>query len=237
MQAEQKEKKSPPPYVTYKSFTNFINGLRENGMPSHITRSMLPGSNSAKATMGASLRAMGLVVNDDSPTDLMRRLTDPDSNYSEVLSEVLVDTYDFLSDPDFDIKNTTTDKVVEKIKLNGASGSTVNKCMAFLLAACSDANIEVSQYVKAPARTSKSSGKRRAANKSRNEATNPTSSQPLASNQEDIPEGMERITVPLRGMEDGVIFFPAELEENEARKAVKAAIFILNSYYELEDEE
>ncbi|MDO3382010.1 DUF5343 domain-containing protein [Gilvimarinus algae] len=237
MQTEKTDKKSPPPYVTYRSFFNFINGLRENGMPTHITRSTLPGSNSGKATMAASLRAMGLVVSDDLPTELMKQLTDPNTNYSEVLNEVLIGTYDFLSDPDFDIKNTTTDKVVEKIKLAGASGSTVTKCMAFFLSACSDANIEVSQYVKAPTPTRNSNGRRKAANKPKQAAENATKPQPTAGHQEDIPEGMERITVPLRGMEDGIIFFPAELEENEARKAVKAAVFILNSYYELEDEE
>ena len=55
--------------------------------------------------------------------------------------------------------------------------------------------------------------------------------------EEELPEGMERITVPLRGKEDGIIFFPAELEKEEAKRAVKAAVFILNSYYELDDED
>ncbi|MBT3047768.1 MAG: DUF5343 domain-containing protein, partial [Candidatus Thiodiazotropha sp. (ex Clathrolucina costata)] len=116
------EKKAPPPYTTYKSFTNFINGLRDNGMPSHITRSMLPGSNSGKATMAASLKSLGLVDGNDVPAKKMKQLVDSDKDYSDVLRDILYDSYEFLTDADFDLENTTTDKVVEKFKEYGASG-------------------------------------------------------------------------------------------------------------------
>mgnify|MGYP000462874493 CR=1 FL=1 len=58
--------------------------------------------------------------------------------------------------------NEYVEKVVEKFRAAGASGSTVTKCMAFLLAACEDASIEVSKYVKAPAPArSTSNGKKK----------------------------------------------------------------------------
>lgn len=225
---EKPDKKMPPAYVTYKSFINFINGLRENGMPSHLTRTMFPGSNSGKATMALSLKALGLMHKEDIPTDLMKKFVDTKNGYNEILREVVLASYDFLTSPDFDIKTTTTDKLAEKFKDAGAGGSTVTKCMAFFLSACGDAGIEVSKYVKTlpPAPTSQK--KRQKQKPPQGHDDGGDDGQPPA------PPGMDKIVVPLRGIEDGVIYFPAGLDAVEAAKAVKAAIFILNNYYDLE---
>lgn len=228
---EKLDKKSPPPYVTYKSFSNFINGLRETGMPTHLTRSMLPGSNSGKATMSASLRALGLINGEDEPKPLMNRLTDPTESYGKVLNEMLFSTYDFLSDPAFDIKNTTTEKVVEKFKAAGAQGSTITKCMAFLLPACQDAEIEVSRYVKPPPPLRGSFASKKKPKLPQNEIEHPLP----ADKGETIPDGMERIVVSLRNMEDGIIFLPEGLTQEESKRAVKAVEFNLKHYYELDD--
>ncbi len=226
-------KKAPPPYVTYKSFSNFINKLREDGMPSHLTRSTLHGSNSGKATMAASLKAMGLIENKDDPTDLMKKLVNTECSYPAVLKEVLYSTYDFLTDPEFDLQNTTTDKMVEKFREAGAKGSTITKGISFLLSACEEADIEVSKYVKAPPPERSPSSKRKVKNTQQYDDgdTNDTGSNV---DNDEIPEGMEKITVPLRNMEDGIIYFPADLEQEEAKKAVNMANFILKNFYGLE---
>lgn len=144
-------KKTVPPYSTYKSFTNFISGLREHGCPSHITRSLLPGSNSGKAAMGATLRSLDLINSKDEPTEKLKQLVNSEDNYNALLKDILYASYPFLSDGSLDLANTATEKVVEKFKDLGAGGSTISKCMAFFLAAAKDAGIEVSKYVKAPA--------------------------------------------------------------------------------------
>lgn len=230
---ENISKKAPPPYVTYKSFSNFINKLREDGMPTHLTRSTLPGSNSGKATMAASLKAMGLIENKDEPTDLMKKLVNPECDYPSVLKEVLYSTYDFLTDPEFDLKNTTTDKVMEKFRELGAKGSTVTKCISFLLSACQEADIEVSKYVKTPPPDRSPNSKRKAKNTTQH-VDRDVNDAGSGEDNDDIPEGMEKITVPLRNMEDGVIYFPADLEQEEAKKAVNMANFILKNFYGLE---
>lgn len=145
------DKNITPPYASYKSFTNFVKGLRENGCPSHITRSIIPGSNSGKAMMAATLRYLDLVNDKEEPTEKLKQLINSDANYSEELKKILTDSYGFLNDHTIDLRHTTTDKVAEKFRELGASGSTVSKCMAFFLAAAKDAKIQVSQYVKAPA--------------------------------------------------------------------------------------
>ena len=229
------EKKTPPPYATYKTFLNFINSLKENGTPSHITRSMLPGSNSAKASMSACLKSLGLITKDDIPSESLKQLADPETIYSNKLKEVIYNSYSFLNDPGFDIKNTTTEKVVEKFKVAGASGSTITKGIAFLLAACKDADIEVSRYVKAP-QPARSTGvkRKRGVSKINDSQKSQEDSLPETSS-EDSHEGMDRITVSLRNMVDGYVCFPANLEKEDAIKAVKAAVFMMKNYYDLKD--
>jgi len=53
----------------------------------------------------------------------------------------------------------------------------------------------------------------------------------------EAPDGMEKITVSLRGMPDAVMFFPDDLDEDSARRVVKSMVFNLKSFYELDDSE
>ena len=231
------DKKTPPPYSTYKTFSNFIIGLRENGAPSHITRSMLPGSNSAKASILATLKYLHLIINGDEPSEDLNQLVDPSTNYNTKLKEIIIKSYVFLNDPEFNIKTTTTEKVVDKFKAAGASGSTITKGMAFLLAACKDAKIEVSKYVKAPAPTRAAAPRRRRSMPESNTSQKSSESvTPKSSEGYNTHDGMEHITVSLRNMDDGHIYFPAKLEQEDAIKAVKAAIFMMKNYYDLQDE-
>lgn len=228
-------RKAAPAYTTYTAFTNLINDLRENGMPSHVTRSVVKGSNSGKATMIASLRFLGLVDKEYVPTDKLVQLVENPEDYSKILNELLYEKYRFLFDGTIDIENTTTEKVTEKFKEAGASGSTVSKCMAFFLQAAKDADIKVSPRVTSP----KVPGTPR---KKRPKKTTKASSSDQQNNGqgseygEDIPDGMDRIAIPLRGMEDGIIYFPEDMDQDDAKRAIKMATFILNQYYGLDDE-
>ncbi len=223
-------KKTVPPYATYKSFSNLISDLRENGIPDHITLSVLKGSNSGKAMMTATLKSLGLISDDRKPTSDLTQLAESEANYSTVLSRVIRKSYPFLFLNGIDLSNTTTEKVAEKFKEAGASGSTISKCMAFFLHAVKDTDIVVSDRVKAPPPP------RNTTKKKKTPAVKGQQDGLEHDLENDIPEGMERITVPMRGMEDGVILFPAVLEEGEAKKAVKMAVFILNNFYGIDDE-
>lgn len=236
--AEPSKTTLTPPYTTYKSFINLINDLRENGIPTHITRSVVKGSNSDKAMMNASLRALGLITDDATPTEKLKQLVEKQDNYSENLKAILHQAYPFLFDSSIDIANTTTEKVAEKFKDAGASGSTVSKGMSLFLALAKDAGIQVSSRVKAPAPVRSINGNKK--KPKRSEAPNIDKEEgldddSLDSGAEKELEGMERITVSLRGMPDGVIYFPEGLNGETAIKAVRLAIFALKNYYDLED--
>ena len=218
-------KKSVPPYATYKSFFNFINGLREHGTPKHVTRSMLPGSNSGKAAMSATLSTLGLVNAKDEPTELMRQLTDSQQDYGQVLKKILERSYSFLGDGTLDIADTTTDKVVEKFKELGASGSTINKCMAFFLAAASDAKITVSRWVKAPQAPSKPAKK-----KSVRAVQTREDEDDAGDDRDQYPTDKERIVVSVHGMDEWEIFVPQGLTHAQWKHGLKMAKFILDNY-------
>lgn len=231
---------SIPPYTTYASFKNLLADLRDEGMPSHVTRSVMKGSNSAKATMTSSLKSMGLIDDEMTPSPLFVSLVESsDDEYPARLHALLRRTYSFLLDDSVDLANTTTEIVAKKFQEAGAGGSTVSKGMAFFLAAAREAGLEVSPRVKPPV-SPKNSARKRArpslpAGRGQGDENKNGGGQNADANI--LPgEGMERITVPLRGLADGVIYFPQQLEKDDARRAVKAAIFILKSYYGLDEE-
>ncbi len=230
--AEEAARK-PPAYVTYKSFFNYISGLRKNGMPTHLTRTTLPGSNSGKATMAASLKSLGLIGEDHAPTLLMEQLVDSDRDYSDVLKVVLKDNYPFLLNDDFDLANTTTEMVQEKFRAAGASGSTVTKGIAFFLGACKDANITVSKYVKPP-KPAASTGKKRRRDSGGGSGSGEESSKnshPKGENPNDsLFHNKVRIPVPLHGMDDGMILIPKGMNKDQWDYALKIATFLLENY-------
>mgnify|MGYP003700791891 CR=1 FL=1 len=231
---EEQTKSHTPPYTTYQSFRNLMDDLREEGLPSHITRSVVKGSNSAKSTMTASLKALGLIKEDTTPTRDLEELTNPQTNFPVVLERIIRQNYPFLFDGSIDLSNTTTEIITKKFQDEGAGGSTVSKCIAFFLAAAKEAEIDVSSRVKAPARQStprkKKPAKQRDAS-STQERSNVPPPPPNAA-----PDDMDEITIPLRELKDGRIYFPKGLSQEEAKRVVKAAVFILNNYYGLDDD-
>ncbi|MEW8275000.1 MAG: DUF5343 domain-containing protein [Candidatus Thiodiazotropha taylori] len=218
-----------PAYATYKSFSNLINDLREDSIPPHIVYSVVKGSNSGKATMLASLKALQLIDDEKCPTDTFKTLISEKENYKTNLRGVLQNAYPYLFDGSIDLSNTTTEMVAEKFKEAGASGSTIAKGMAFFLNAAKEAGIGISARVRPPQAPKSPSGKRRASKSNndqtdRNQANEPQDDQP--------PTGTEKISFTLRGMPDVSVYFPEGLEdEDEIRRVIKATVFNLEMYY------
>lgn len=233
----EKTKKLTPPYTTYASFINLLNDLREAGVPTHISRSVVKGSNSGKATMISSLKSMGLIENDSQSTGKLSTLVDSEGeDFKEAFKEIIEQTYPFLFDGTVDLANTTTEIVAQKFKDAGASGSTVSKGVAFFLTAAKECGIPISSRVKAPTPT-RNGGSRK-----------PKKASPKPEEQQDdyegeafefdaIPEGMIKITIPLHGMKDGILYLPEGMTKKQWAYAKKMAAFILSNYHEEFEEE
>ena len=151
---EIETKKMLPPYVSYKAFTRFINGMRDGHLPSQVDRGVLSGmSGSGQSTMLNGLQSLGLIDNGGRPTKQLQQLVTAapgSTEYKAQLRHILEQTYPFLFNGSINLKTTTTHEVQRSVREQGVSGSTVAKVIAFFLSAAKDADVGISKYVRTP---------------------------------------------------------------------------------------
>jgi len=141
-----------PAYVPYKTFVNFLDGLKIS-VPSRIDRSVVRSlSGAIQSQLLTSLRYLRLIDDKGIPSDMLTRLVASEGKDREkALAEMLRVSYPFLFQS-FDLQRATGRQVEEKFVAAGAGGETVRKCMAFFLAAAKHAGITVSPHIKMPSR-------------------------------------------------------------------------------------
>jgi hypothetical protein len=137
-----------PPYVPFSTFRNFLDGISAKP-PSRIDQSVMPRSSRAiRFQLAAALRYMGLVSSDGSRTETLVGLAKArEEKRKEVLGDIVRAAYPYLF-RDFDLATCTTSQIGQEFKRRGASGTTVRKCVAFFVAACREAGIDVSPHIK-----------------------------------------------------------------------------------------
>jgi hypothetical protein len=141
--------KSKPPYVAYKTFTNFIASLRASGIPDRIDRSVFPGmSGAAQSFLLAALRYLGLISDEGTPTALLKDLRDNPQNEKAALSKVIKEKYSFIFGGGFNIASATDAQLTEKFKEQGLNGSTIVKAVSFFTSLCETAGIQTSPHLK-----------------------------------------------------------------------------------------
>lgn len=137
-----------PPYVPYSAFRNFLDRISKKP-PVRIDRSLMRDfSGTTQTQLLSALRYLGLMSADGQTTQvLLKLLTLAGTERGKVFREILIVSYpDLLND--FPIEKATNQMVEKKFRESGASGNTVRKCLAFFLAACNDAGIKVSPYIR-----------------------------------------------------------------------------------------
>ena len=137
-----------PPYPPFGAFRKFLEKI-SSGVPSRIDKGVLPStSHIIKLQLTSALRYLDLVAPDRTPTDKLKRLVKaPTSERKGLLREIIVAAYPFLF-VEFDLRNATTEQVEQKFREHGRSGDTLRKSVAFFVAACNEASVEVSPYIK-----------------------------------------------------------------------------------------
>ncbi len=157
------------PYATYKSFSNFINSLRETTIPSRIDRSVFGNmSGGAAYSILASLRALNLIEDNGKPCEALKSLVKADEKSQKgVLQQILKMGYPSLWDGSIDLATASAGQFDDHVRDRfGVKGSTVDKVAAFFLSAAEEAGIALSPHLKnrkatAPSGTSKRSAKAR----------------------------------------------------------------------------
>lgn len=141
--------KNTPPYVSYKTLNNFLEGLRQ-GIPSHIDRSVLPTlSGSSQAQLLTALKALDLISEDGTVTELLAELVHADNQERRDLwKKILQHTYPYFFE-DFDLSTAPPSQFEQRLRdQGGVSGTTVRKCVIFFISAASEAGIPLSNFIK-----------------------------------------------------------------------------------------
>ncbi len=137
-----------PPYIPYKTFINFLDGLRIT-MPNRIDRSVMRSlSGAAQSALISTMKYMGLLNQDDTPSEQLARLANSTGVDREiVLRNILRSTYPSLFSNGFNLEKATAQQIREQFEGLGVSGDTVRKCIAFFISAAKDAKIELSPFI------------------------------------------------------------------------------------------
>lgn len=144
------KKESPPPYVAYKTFKNFLRSLSQ-AMPSRIDKSVMTSlAGGTQSQLLHALKFFGLITNTGAPSDKLRSLVKADgAEYQKLLRDLLESHYPFLQLELVDLATVTTQHLQEQFE-QLANGDTVRKCMTFFIPAAKDAGLTLSPYIKEP---------------------------------------------------------------------------------------
>lgn len=231
------QKPSTPPYISYASFKSFINGLGESTVPSRIDKTVMSNySGSTQYQLLPALNWLGLIDFEGTPSDLLKSLvTANEDEFGTILEPVIREKYRFLFSGDIDLQSASAGQVEEAFKAQNVKGSTVTKCISFFLKIAKEAGITVSPHVKPPTvkrnPSAPSKAKRRKQDRKgglADEGGEGTAGGPSP------PENMEQFTIPIRGLEDGRVWLPADLNEEQATRALRIIKFNLEQYYDIE---
>ena len=149
MNEKDAPKKLLPPYLPYRTLTNFLDGMRI-ALPQRIDRSLMKSmSGSLQGPLMLALEYLGLITLDGTPTEKLNRLVHSEgADKQRVQKEILTSSYQFLFDDGFELARATLHQLQERFAKTGAQGDTLRKCMAFFMKAAKDAGMELSPHFK-----------------------------------------------------------------------------------------
>ncbi len=147
----ERGRKRLPPYVSYRTFRNFVDGLQQRGMPARIDRSywsdMLSGSTGTQ--LMAALRFLNLVDDLGRPAGHLKPLVGAKGDQRVVvLREMANECFDFVLQGSLEPQNATYSQLEEifhdKYQL---TGDLSRKCLKFFIELTNDAGIPLSPFI------------------------------------------------------------------------------------------
>lgn len=154
----EKGRKHLPPYVSYRTFYNFIERLRQH-MPSRIDRSywgeLLSGSNGTQ--LMAALRFLYLIDINGKPMETLKRLVESSGEQRiKTLHDVADDSYGFVLKSSLDLESATYAQLMEAFHNTFQLTDDVSrKCVKFFIALASDAGLKISPFITRKTRSSR----------------------------------------------------------------------------------
>jgi hypothetical protein len=153
--AEQKKERLAPAYVPWRTLMNYINSLRESGLPSQINRSVMDKTSySGQAQLLAGMRYLGLIDTLGTPQAILAQWIEADeANQTKIIGKILSDCYKFVFD-NLDLARASPAEVDKQFRERGIDGSTAERAVAFFLNAADAAGIILSPHLKKKTRSS-----------------------------------------------------------------------------------
>lgn len=145
-----KGRKHLPPYVSYRTFLNFISGLQQR-VPSRIDRSfwgdMLSGSTGTQ--LMAALRFLRLIDANGKPTEKLKPLVSAKGEQrAQLLREIVTEAFDFVLRSSLDLESATYAQLEEVFHNTFQLTDDVSrKCVKFFIAMASDAGMVLSPFI------------------------------------------------------------------------------------------
>jgi hypothetical protein len=146
----EKGRKHLPPYVSYRTFYNFVERLQQH-MPSRIDRSywgeLLSGSNGTQ--LMAALRFLYLIDINGKPMEVFKRLVEAKAEQrTKLLHDITDDAYGFVLKSSLDLESATYSQLVEVFHSTYQLTDDVSrKCVKFFIALAGDAGLKISPFI------------------------------------------------------------------------------------------
>jgi hypothetical protein len=128
---------------------NFVERYKQ-GLPSRIDRGLMGSmSGAAQSQVTTALRYLGMITENNHPTDLMKRYATGEQDEQETaLREALQNAYPYIFNGSIDFSSITGSQLRETFETHtSATGETIGRCIAFLKDAATDAGVIVSPFL------------------------------------------------------------------------------------------
>lgn len=159
----ESDRRPVPPYVPWRSFETYIDGLQAFGpaMPNVIDRdSMRTFSGSTQAWLLSALRSLNMIDEHGIPRPRLKQLVAATPDQRKSLYKQIIDAeYKFLSD--INLQGATPKQIDAAFESTGATGDTVRKCIAFFVGMAKAADIPLSPLIEKVRRRPSSNGQKK----------------------------------------------------------------------------
>ena len=169
MMLSSSAKKLLPPYVSYRTFLNFIEGMQQT-MPARIDRSYWGDrlSGSTGTQLVAALRFLDLIDVNGFPTVKLRQLvSSKGSQRTDVIKQIAREAYSFFFESEMDPQAVTYAQLEESFHDNyQVANDVARKCIKFFIGLAGDGGVKLSPFITKKTRNVRSTSAIRKAVKS-----------------------------------------------------------------------
>jgi hypothetical protein len=148
----EEEAKATPPYIPWKTFTNFIERLKSTAIPSQIDNSVMPNlAVQVRGQVRSALRFLSLTDKDDNTSSKFRSLVEAynSDSWARSWKPIITESYSSVVG-DLNLIDATPRQLENRFRDNGGvSGQMMDKCIRFYLSAAESAGAAISHHLTA----------------------------------------------------------------------------------------